>query len=279
MSRPAPLYSMIRPSPVYVSSPAYTQSTPNLRRYTIKTQKVPESIRTTTTFVNSEHERYLSEPVSFIQFVQEKETGYHSPVRTRYGSLVSSKVERIPYVQPISSSVENSVIHSTYQSTPPLSPAIADAHPEGRGYNYLRPPFTDITRDERTAKDLETEHAYIQFQEHTASAFSPFPFTRTVKAILRDLDGQYFEVYRRPYELLGPGMWVVCFGDMVGEWLATGEMHQQEGYVMWKWVNHDTRYCTIVRVANRFIRPLTLMERAKMMKKLRKIATRTFEIE
>ncbi|KAJ6496753.1 hypothetical protein C8R47DRAFT_1069457 [Mycena vitilis] len=267
-TRPAPLYSAIRPSPIYASPSAYTQSAPNLRRYAIKTQKVPEdvdSLCTTISFVNpEERERYLSEPVSFLQFVQEKESVYHSPVRSRYGSLASPLMERIPYVQPVSSSIENSVVHSAYQTTtPPLSPVIADAHPAGRGYDYLRPPFIEYTREERTAKDLETEHAYIQFLTHTAPALSMFPFKRTVKAIIRDPDGQHFEVHRRPYELLEPGMRVVCFGDMVGEWFTTGEMRQQAGYVMWKWVNHETRYCTIVRVAIRFVRPLTWVERAK----------------
>ncbi|KAJ7645045.1 hypothetical protein DFH06DRAFT_1136517 [Mycena polygramma] len=273
MSRPAPLYSKIRPSPIYASSPACTQSTPNLRRHRIKTQQIPEdvdSICTATTFVNSERERFLSEPVSFIQFACEKESVYHSPVRSRYGSLASPVgiVGCIPYSQTISGSIENSVGHTTYQSTPPLSPVIADAHPEGRGYNYLRPPLTaTMTRDERTTKDLETEYAYIQYQEHAATIFSPFPFTQNVKVIIRDSDGDHFEVYRRPYELLAPGMRVVCFGDM-------------DGHVMWKWVNHDTRYNTIVRVPNRFVRPPTWTERVKRtFKKLRRMATRTFEIE
>ncbi|KAJ6447504.1 hypothetical protein C8R47DRAFT_1231403 [Mycena vitilis] len=267
-TRPAPLYSAIRPSPIYASPSAYTQSAPNLRRYTIKTQKVPEdvdSLCTTISFVNpEERERYLSEPVSFLQFVQEKESVYHSPVPAA-SKTVSSTLPTKPL--------------------PHLSlPVIADAHPAGRGYDYLRPPFIEYTREERTAKDLETEHAYIQFLTHTAPALSMFPFKRTVKAIIRDPDGQHFEVHRRPYELLEPGMRVVCFGDMVGEWFTTGEMRQQAGYVMWKWVNHETRYCTIVRVAIRFVRPLTWMERAKehakkVMKKFRKAAAHSFDIE
>ncbi|KAJ6504222.1 hypothetical protein C8R47DRAFT_1210298 [Mycena vitilis] len=285
MSRTTPLYSMIRPPSVYASSPAYTQSAPNLRRYTIRTQQIPmdiDAIRTATTFIN-ERERYLSEPVSFIQFACEKESVYHSPVRARYGSLASpaSTLERIPYSQPVSSSIENSAGHATNQSTPPLSPVIPDTHPEGRGYTYLRPPLTPtMDRDERTTKDLETEYAYLQYQEHATTIFSPFPFTQNVKAIIRDNAGDHFEVHRRPYTLLAPGMRVACFGDMVGVWFATGEMRQQDGYVMWKWVNHDTRYSTIVRVPSRFVRSPTWAERAKRtFKKLRRMAARTFEIE
>ncbi|KAJ7665238.1 hypothetical protein DFH06DRAFT_1127574 [Mycena polygramma] len=286
MSRSVPLYTMIRPPLVYVSSSAYTQSAPDLQPRRVKTQGIPEDvdfINTATTLVNTQHEQFLSEPVSFLQFFHEKESLYHSPVRPRHRSLVSpvGTMECVPCPQPISSSIKNNDVRSTYQSTPPLSPAIADAHPDGHGYNYLRPPLiTRLTLEERNAKDLETEHAYVGFEEDPTSVFHPYPFTRSVKAIIRDVNDEYFGVYRQPYELLEPGMRVVCFGDMVGVWFTTRDVQKHDGYVMWKWVNHDTRYCTVVHVPNRFVRPPTWMERVKRtIKKLRRMATSTFEIE
>ncbi|KAJ6507232.1 hypothetical protein C8R47DRAFT_1066113 [Mycena vitilis] len=268
-----------------MSSPACTQSTPNLPRRIVRTKQIPENtdfIDTATTLVDTGHEQFLSEPVSFLQFFHEKESLYHSgPIRRRHTSLASQATMGCVYPQAISSRIKNKDLSSTYQSTPPLSPAIADAHPDGHGYDRLSPPLvTSLTLEERNTKDLETEHVYAGFEEDPNSVFHPYPFTGSVKAIIRDVDDEHFGVYRRPYELLEPGMRVICFGDMVGVWFTTQDMEKHDGYVMWKWVNHDIRYYTTVHVPNRFVRPPTWMEGAKRtVKKLRRMATRTFGIE
>ncbi|KAJ6501438.1 hypothetical protein C8R47DRAFT_1067782 [Mycena vitilis] len=281
MSSPSPLYARIRPSPLN-GSRAHTQSTPNLRRGFILTEEVPEdasfSGRAATTFLNIENDLYLSEPLSFHQATSEK----YLPARLRHVSLTSptSTIECVPYTQSISSSIENSVVHTTHQSTPPLSPTIAEIHPDGHGYNYLRPPLTDLTPKERNTKDIESENAYIRFQEDLTSVSYPYPFTRSEKAIIRVVNNEYFGVYRRPYELLEAGMRVVCFGDMVGVWFITQEMRKEDGCVRWKWINHDTRYCTVVQVPDRFVRPLTWMQHAKRnVEKLCRKVARAFEIE
>ncbi|KAJ7604372.1 hypothetical protein DFH06DRAFT_1151240 [Mycena polygramma] len=281
MSRPAPLYARIR-----------TTSSPDLGRrkkskYSIKTQHVPESVDSLTPSLtladHAARERYLSEPVSFHTFISEQNLETHTPTTSHYSSIASSNspLEIIPYSQPLSIEIESSVVESSLMPATPMSPIVFQSSPSDE-YIYLRPAFVDITPKERQARDTDAEIERIRFREDPATITHTHPFTSTETAILRTANDQYFEIYRRPFHLLEPGMRIICFGDMVGEWFTTTEMVKQKryGYTSWKWINHEARLATIVRVDSTFIRPPTLTERVKAVaKKVQKFAKRTLEIE
>ncbi|KAJ6511296.1 hypothetical protein C8R47DRAFT_1207647 [Mycena vitilis] len=279
MPRPAPIYTRIR-----------TTSAPNLARrkkYSIKTQQVPESVDSLTpslTFADHiARERYLSEPVTFRAFISEQNLEYHTPDTSHPQSTVSSDhpLEIITYSQPFSIETESSVVGSSLAPATPISPIVFPS-PSSDEYVYLRPAFNNITPEEREARDADAETERARFWEDPATIKHTHPFTSTETALLRTANNQYFEVYRQPLSLLDPGMRIICFGDMVGEWFTTTEMVKQKryGYTSWKWVNHEARLITIVRIDSSFIRPPTLAERIKAVaKKVRKFAKRTMEIE
>ncbi|KAJ6469659.1 hypothetical protein C8R47DRAFT_1222982 [Mycena vitilis] len=279
MPRLDPLYARIR-----------TASAPNLahrKKYNIRTQQVPESVDSlihSLTFADHiARERYLSEPVTFRAFISEQDLEYHTPDTSRYNSTVSSNnpLEIISYSQPLSIETESSIEESSLTPATPISPIVFPS-PSSDEYIYLRPAFNNITPTEREARDADAETECARFWEDPTTITHTHPFTGTVTAVLRTADDQYFEVYKQPFSLLEPGMRIICFGDMVGAWFTTTEMvkHKRYGFTSWKWVNHEARLVTIVRVNSAFLRPPTFAERIRAVaKKARLFAKRTMDMK
>ncbi|KAJ6470129.1 hypothetical protein C8R47DRAFT_1077865 [Mycena vitilis] len=288
MPRPSPIYSRIRAA-----------SSPNLGRhqfkYKIITQRVPEDTDSlppapSPTIVDDvDQENYLSEAVTFRTFISEQSLTFHPSAISFFDTLASSTdvVERVSYRQPLSIETEGSVHEDARQPTMPISPTmtmtpIVFQHPPSDEYAYLRPAFAEITAQERQTRDTDAEVECIRFRENPADIVHTHPFTNTATTVIRTTNEAYFEVYRCHHHLLEPGMRIVCFGDMVGIWFTTAEMrkHKQYGYTSWKWVNHEAKLVTIVRVDTKYIRPPTWTERVKSLaKRVRKMAKRTRELE
>ncbi|KAJ6479995.1 hypothetical protein C8R47DRAFT_1074456 [Mycena vitilis] len=279
MPRPTPLYTRIR------AAPAYAQSMPDLRgRYRILTQQVPEGINSlpttsATSLDPAEREAYLDEQVSLLAFISQQNFPYHAPPGSRFSSSMSStnEVEQIAYSQPVSSATASSIVDPAHHPSTPTTPIVFQYH-LGNDYEFLRPAFTALSKKEREDRDLDAELAYIRFREDPNTVSHTHHFTSSTTAVIRTVNEEHFEVYLGPARTLAAGMRIVCHGDIVGEWFITSEMNRRPEYTVWKWLNHEARLYTVIRVPNKYVRPPCSSERVKRMaNKLRGILKNVFK--
>ncbi|KAJ6449911.1 hypothetical protein C8R47DRAFT_1084602 [Mycena vitilis] len=149
-------------------------------------------------------------------------------------------------------------------------------------YMYHRPQAMTYSEEERHIRDTEAETWRNLYRDDPEAACHTHSFTSSQTAVIRVGDHGYFEVHNGPLHTLEPGMHIVCFGDMVGDWFSTSRMkrHKHTGYTSWEWVNHKAEICTIVQVPNQYVRPWTIAERMKkFIRRVRRFGRRPLEME
>ncbi|KAJ6447691.1 hypothetical protein C8R47DRAFT_1229192 [Mycena vitilis] len=219
----------------------HTRSTPNLGpssvreplTYRLKTQQVPEDSDSSPWLFRSTH-------------TTDRETGaFGYPLLStamHYGSFASLPSPNVE--------IELSGANPTHRALCPITfePTLENV------YMYHRPQAMTYSEEERHIRDTEAETWRNLYRDDPEAACHTHSFTSSQTAVIRVGDHGYFEVHNGPLHTLEPGMHIVCFGDMVGDWFSTSRMkrHKHTGYTSWEWVNHKAEICTIVQVPNQY---------------------------
>ncbi|KAJ6472173.1 hypothetical protein C8R47DRAFT_1146775 [Mycena vitilis] len=269
MPRPALLYSRNRAT-----------SSPNLRRPRKPRPEDGDSITSTSTLIRDD-EPFLSEPVTLHTFLSERDIHQGPSTESHQSSLGSSTdiLEQIPFSHPRSSEMECSIAESAHWPTTPTTP-LGFLRPEGDGYLHHRPAVEDVSDEVRKFRDTAARMEHIRFRDDPATVSHTDPSKRPRSAVLATAGKTDFELSVCPSDRpLEPGMPVRCFGALTGEWFTTDEMtkESQHGYTLWRWVSHEDRLYSTVRVdSGRMWQPTTRLK--KVAREIRKYAKNVLKL-
>ncbi|KAJ7658626.1 hypothetical protein DFH06DRAFT_1130915 [Mycena polygramma] len=223
-----------------------------------------------------------SERASLRRFLREGNFRSSASISSHHPSFssTSNAVEGVPCRQPHSVDVESSGANPTPRPPIPLGPAVFQS-PTYRGYQYYCPQPGTHTSKERQDRYEEAENERCRYRDAPATVSHTRHLPRSDSVVLRAVHTAHFEVYGGPHAVLETGTPIMCFGDMAGEWVTTGNMKRHKNHTDWEWVNHNAQYYTVVRLANQYAPPPpTVAERMERVAgKVRKFAQRTLRID